>query len=128
MIYYNFNQQQKILFLDYQGIITTIDIAYNFEKILSDTNLPRILHIIQNEVNAEFIGTNMNINKALYYNEKLMQKFDLIKVAIIQIEPVSTAYSMLFKDLSQKQNYFIEIFSTQQTAIEWLKVRISDKE
>ena len=121
MIHYNFNTKDNILNIDYSGKIIIKDIIELYEKLLSEKSYPNNLLIFQDETNAEFIESENLIPVALDSLKQLALKYDSVKVAIWQTEPVKTAYSYFFKNKINILNLNLEIFYTKEAAINWLK-------
>ena len=97
------------------------DIIELYEKLSFEKELPKQLLIFQNETNAEFIESEALIPVAVDSFQKLSFKYERIKVAVWQTEPVKTAYSFIFKKTFDLHNFEIEIFYTEKAALKWLK-------
>ena len=125
MIKYKFKPKKKILFLTYKGRIEEIEIFELYKKLFEDERLPENLLIFQDENKAEFIQSEKLINVSLDLIKKLKEKFNSIKIAVWQNDPIKTAYSYLYKEMTTDNQYEIEIFFTKEAALVWLKEKKS---
>lgn len=126
MISFHFHKSDNILHVIYTGTIGPTDIIDFFEKLYSNKNLPKVLYIIQDEIEAQFEDSDVIISKAIELINKIVKRYTFIHVAIIQTAPIETAYSMIFKELVKAPNYHIEIFYSKDNALNWLKTTMND--
>lgn len=120
MTNFYFNKEEGILNIEYSEKITDEGIKNLYEQLLN-LDLPENLFIFQNEVNAEFIDSDILIPRAVEFYTKLSKKHKRIEIAVWQTEPVKTAYSFIFKNLLEIDNLQIKIFYTKKAALDWLK-------
>lgn len=120
MIKYDFDNNEKILYLNFIGEINEHDIIDLYQKLFDDESLPDDLLIFQDENDAEFIDSRKLITIAMQQIKKLLTKRKTVKVAVWQNEPVKTAYSYFYKSRIVDVNYSLSIFSTCEACLEWL--------
>jgi len=122
MIYSEFDKKNQLLLVKFEGIISMKEIEHYYDGILSNVQLPKVLRIFQDETRAEFINSSYLILNTVQWIRKITEKYDRVKVAVWQSRPVETAYSFLFADSLDINNYEIKIFNTREGAFYWLNL------
>lgn len=120
MISMSFNEELEILEVVYQGDITLDDILEYGKKYRDMKYLPRKLNMITDATEANYLFGVSEIPilaKALRDNTKY---FESIKSAMIQTRPIETAKSVVMNQENISPNYRHKVFSTRDSAIEWL--------
>jgi len=122
MINLQYNKKDKILFANYLGEIDKKDILNYYDELFNYKDLSSSLLILQTETKAVFVNSEENIKAPIESIKLLLKEYDYIKIAILQTEPIKTAYSMLFQDITlELENFNAEVFSTKEAAMRWLK-------
>ena len=122
MIQTVFDHKTQVLSAKFDGLITILEIEQYYQDILSNVSLPKNLRIFQDETQAEFLNSNSLIPETVNWVKKMAQNFSRVKVAVWQSKPVETAYSFLFADSLDIDNYEIKIFNTREGALYWLNL------
>jgi len=115
------NKSYGILEVKMRGVVNIEDVLNHYVSIAGDKSLPDKIKVL-----VDLKETRLNINPDELDNytesmEKALSRFVHIKEAIVVEKPRETAIAMLLgKELSGSKNYFIEIFSTERAAANWL--------
>lgn len=121
MIKSKFNKQTNILESEFIGDVTLVEIVNYIISIKQNKSYPKKLKIKTNATNANFTFSIDDLKTIVIENEKSLKKYNSITDVIIVGNPQTTAYSMLYKELSKNNKYRFNIFSTDNGALQWLK-------
>jgi len=86
-------------------------------------NFPKVLKIITDASESklpESIKTD-DILKIVKVNELHLAQRELLCHALIVSSPKETAFGHLYMESSKRDNYFFNVFSTKEAALNWLK-------
>ncbi|MCF6366484.1 MAG: hypothetical protein L3J35_09825 [Bacteroidales bacterium] len=122
MIKSTFNSKSSILETIISDEVTIDEIKKYIISIAEYKNLPNILKIMT-DASLGKLPENIKpeeIHKIVKVNNLPLLKRDLICHALVVSSPKETAFGHLYKDLSRRDNYYFNIFSTKEAAINWL--------
>jgi hypothetical protein len=120
MITSKFNTEKGILEVYYTGDIQFRDLIEFGNRIYTDTTLPRKLRMLTDVTHANY-KIKINEFPGIIENLKMhLTAFEYIRAAFIQAKPKETAYSMLLTSQNPVKNYYHQVFSTREAALEWL--------
>ncbi len=121
MIQYHFNRTDEVVYAGFVGKIGLKDI-WDFYNDLSSLNSEiSYLRILQDEQKAIFTETSLIFENGQDLVQILTSHFPKVKIAVLQIKAIETAYSSWFFDRFAGLNITYRIFSTEDNAVEWLK-------
>jgi phosphoketolase len=121
MGYSKFNQQSEILETEFTKDVTLEEIINYIISIKENKTYPRLLKVKTNATKANFDFSINALKTIAIENDKLLEKYDFIRHAIIVDNPRTTAISMLYKKLAEKNDkYRFNVFSTDEGASDWL--------
>ena len=120
MITWKFDKEKGILIVKYIGKITINEILDYIISVADDKTIPRDLKIIEYTDNIEYDFDVDDISKITNELQKQIEKFERIKMCIIHIKPIPTAYSMIYIRDTTIKNYTIKQFSSEKAAMKWL--------
>jgi len=120
MILADFNPQIGIFEYKLEGDLTLDDMAnYSIEnegRVFSR----KVLRLFDaTKATMKFSHEDLSILVDLNY--KSIEKFDYVYDAIVLTSPRETALSILYKDLANTNKNRIQVYSTREAAIKWLK-------
>jgi hypothetical protein len=125
MIDYTFIQEEGILFLNYSGVIKIDDFPQflaEIEKMQEEYILPKVLLICSDYSQAKIEMTVENIPELFEMMQGYFSLFENIYEAFIHVNPFETALSQIASNQAKKQDTYVsEVFSTRESALEWLK-------
>jgi tRNA A37 threonylcarbamoyltransferase TsaD len=122
MIISKFNQQIEILETEFTKDVTLEEIVNYIISIKENKIYHRFLKIKTNATNSNFDFSINALKTIVIENDKLLEKYDFICDAIIADNPRTTAISMLYKKLAEKNDkYRFNVFSTDEGASDWLE-------
>jgi len=120
MVNTEFNQQTGILESKFEGDVHLKQILDYIIATKENKNYPRKLKIITDASHANFTFSVSDLDRIVTENEKSLEKYESITDAIIVDDPMTTALSILFKELEKNVKYKFNIFSTKEASHNWL--------
>jgi len=111
----------EYLFVKSNSMVNIEDMIAGIQYLENDNSLPRKLRIIEDARSAEVNFSPIDASELSEHMHKVALKYDYIKHAVIHSNPRNTAMAMLVQKNKKDQNYFLEVFSTFEGAIHWLK-------
>ena len=117
------------LIVEYHTGILDADSFINFKQSISfdPLFLPGLNYFVH--LKKVTFSTNLeDINKYINFLKINSKAFGDRRVAIITDTPNQVVYSMLFKNLQQNNAQSVEIFSTDESALEWLNSDLNKDE
>jgi hypothetical protein len=120
MIISQFNTDLNILDVTYFGKIEFIDLIEFGNTIYSDKSLPRNLKILTDVTKAEYLLKHSEFPSLVSALHKHISAYDSVSAAFIQNKPKETAYSMILELEAKIPNYHHAVFSTRESALNWL--------
>jgi len=121
MIITNYNQEEGILETIFEGEITVKDILDYIAISDFDKENPGVLKILSDGRNAHFNVSPAELNKIVEAAGKITSFHLYILDAMVVENPLDTAMTMLYENISPVTKYKVKVFSTIQSAREWLK-------
>jgi len=106
MIISKYNQQTEILETEFTKDVTLEEIVNYIISIKENKIYHRFLKIKINATNSNFNFSVNDLKTIVIENDKLLEKYDFISDAIIVDNPRTTAISMLFQKLAEKNDKF----------------------
>lgn len=103
-------------------VITLEDMIESIDYFEKGDNLPESLRIIEDSRDIKVNFSVKDIPEIMQKTEKVAEKFDLVKHAIIYNSPIYTAYGLLAENLISSKKYFLKSFSSVSAAKEWLEI------
>ncbi len=120
MITFQLNNDLNILEVTYSGKIEFTDLVEFGNKMYSDNTLPRILKILTDVTKAEYVLKHSEFKDLISALQKHVSTYNSVHAAFIQNKPKETAYSMILELEAKIPNYHHAVFSTRESAINWL--------
>ncbi len=120
MVTFNYNEFDKILHVKANGVLEISDMVEASKYLLTNTQLPRKLRIIEDAIEAtsNFSVSDMHI---LTENiEEITKHYINIRHAVIHDSPKSFALSFLMVKLISDKKYSFQSFSTLEAAKIWV--------
>lgn len=122
MITSKYNQQTEILETEFTKDVALEEIVNYIISIKENKIYHRFLKIKINATNSNFNFSVNDLKTIVIENDNLLEKYDFISDAIIVDNPRTTAISMLFQKLAEKNDKFrFNIFSSDEGASAWLE-------
>ncbi|MCG8701827.1 MAG: hypothetical protein MI922_27485 [Bacteroidales bacterium] len=120
MIEYCYNDDLRLLEVQYSGEVSKREIIHYGEAISNDTNLPRKLKILTDATKAHYTSTMHDVDEIVSLMKIHTANYEYIRAAFLQSRPKETALSYLLETKLMEINYFHKIFVTREAAINWL--------
>ncbi|MBN2236748.1 MAG: hypothetical protein JW729_04265 [Bacteroidales bacterium] len=120
MISHSFNASKNRLDVVYTGIVTLDEIIDYIETVKNDASLPRKLKIFTVAKNIEMNFKHDDLHHIVTAVESSAARYKLMVDAFIVDKAKETAFSLLFGNKSQSDNYELKVFSTHEAAENWL--------
>lgn len=122
MIKYKFNTENKILETKVTGEVSPNDFSEYIISLSKDKTLPKVLKIFTDASERRFPKNVKpeDLLKIAEANLKSLAVRDMICDAFVLSSSFETALGFLYKDFSEAENYFFNIFSTKEAAFDWL--------
>jgi hypothetical protein len=93
----------------------------SLEYFAAHQELPRNLLVMEDGRKAT---SDFSMNELEYIGDKLREvlpQFNSIKHAVIHTDPKNTVLAMIFNQKNANTNYRLNVFSTLEAAVAWLK-------
>src|SRR6056297_943149 len=119
MIQFNFNSDQGLLEVIYEGVIHAEDIISVSTHISESKDLPRNLRILTDARMATYDFSVQTAERLAELLENSIRKYDSIKDAFIHNHPRETAYSMLLELENRYDTYSHKVFTNREAAVSW---------
>lgn len=107
--YYNINFSNEI------NVTELIVFTQKFTTITENKNIKIIADFRESNIDITFQEIDLFREKIIEYNSELK-----IRAAIIQEDPILTAYTLLLLDKWDKAKVNIKLFSTNEAALNWI--------
>ena len=120
MVTAEFDTDTGILNARFKDMVTLSDILDYIDSTRLNRSYPRKLKIITDAKGADYNFAPDDLHKIVEANNRSMEQYDYIIDAIITDDSKTTAISMLYQEFSRVANYRFKVFSTKETAINWL--------
>jgi len=121
MVETKFNKDDKILETNYLGYVSRDELVDYIDTTKLNSALPRTLKIISDTRDGLFNFSIEDLGKIVEANNQSLEHYDAIIDAIIVDDPKNTVLTVLFQQLSNKNNYKFDIFATKAAALNWLQ-------
>ena len=118
----NYHEEEKILYVTFDGIIDIQDMFSGLKYLEEDPRLPDNLKILENAEKAHVTFNENDIPGLIENLERTIIKFTSVRHAVVHTNPVNTAYAMLGEQLVRKSKYTLKVFSNTEAAKAWLNV------
>jgi hypothetical protein len=120
MINLSYNSTKDRLDVNYTGVVTLEEIIDYIETVKNDKSLPRTLKIltIANNITMDF--KTEDLAKIVYAVTESVKNYDFMIDAFIVDKSKETAFSLLFSNISTRDNYKFNVFSTEDAAQKWI--------
>ena len=120
MVHFEFDSKLQVLNCRMTDAICLDDIIDFIETIIRVDDLPFNLKMVINMLNARVDFDIEDFQKIIDANNKLFEKYESVRHAIIINSPKDTAFALYYKEINIKDNYFFKVFSTTKAAQEWI--------
>lgn len=120
MINLNYNSHKNRLDVIYSGTVTLEEIIDYIETVKNDKSLPRTLKILTTAINIVMDFKTEDLTKIVQAVTESIKNYDLMVDAFIVDKSKETAFSLLFSNISSRDNYRFSVFSTKKSAEAWL--------
>ena len=120
MLFKKFIEETGTLSVKARGNIDYWEIIDLYKSIQDDDSLPRKLKILINTTQSKFdfeVKYYEDISKVI---EDVIQKYEIIKEAIVVDSPDETDVALMFDDKTVIENFSFKIFTTIKAAQIWL--------
>lgn len=121
MISTQFNDKRGILETEWTGDVDLKQILDYIDATRFNKDYPRRLKILTFTIEACFKLSPEDLPKIVEANFKSLEKYEMIIDGIVLENPLSTALSYLYQKLSTTNKYTFEVFSTSESALNWLE-------
>jgi len=121
MIETNFNKEEGILYVTTKGNVKINDMFNGIDLLANMTDLPEVLRIFDNAATSIAAFNVSDIELMVIKIRERLGKFKSIRHAVVHTDPLSTAYAVIARKKIEMFNYHLEVFSSEQAAIKWLK-------
>ncbi|MDQ1769290.1 hypothetical protein GQR60_00470 [Labilibaculum sp. A4] len=114
-----------IFYVDFSDTVTVEDIKnylFEFERL---DNLPKNIYLLYD---LREVDMNLEIDDISFISklaEKGTSSYKTIRTAFLVDTPKITAYSILFNLDTSSEKVLINVFSTEEAALKWLKQQVS---
>jgi len=78
------------------------------------------LRIFEDATNSKITFSVNEIDILVKNMNETVQKFEMIKHAVVHDSPDNTALTILIEQSNINKNYVVQIFSTKEGALDWL--------
>jgi hypothetical protein len=123
MINLKFDNKEHLLNVVLTGKITGGDILSHMKIINAMTDLPKTLNVLIDARKATFKVEPGDANEIASANFHFDKKFKSIKNAVLTLSPIDTALITLYKHAIRSRHYSLKIFSIEENARNWLKLK-----
>lgn len=118
----NYNIEKDIVRIVFDGRIRIESINRLITDLVRKNDLPLNLKVIIDSRRAKFDADPKDLPLIIRKLKEHNEKFESVKLTIIQQNPYETAISMIMQDLLKGiGNIYFKVFSTEQEAVLWLK-------
>ena len=121
MISVHFNQERGILESVWSGDVDLKQILNYIDATRLNKDYPRRLKILTITLEASFLILPEDLPKIVEANLKSLEQYDIIIDGIVLENPHDTALSFLYQKLSATHKYIFKVFSTSESALNWLE-------
>jgi len=122
MIEYKFNEIEETLFITVSGTFGINHMFKAIDSFANDNSLPRKLKILENASHSNVTFTEEEIQLIIERLKSHLFKFNSIRHALVHLDPVNTAFTMLVGDRLSGNNYILKVFSNEDYALHWLQL------
>jgi hypothetical protein len=120
MVAFTYNEFDKILYVNANGVLEISDMVEASKYLLTNTQLPRMLRIIENAIGATSNFSVPDIHILAENLEETTKHYINIRHAVIHDSPKNFALSFLMDKLISDKNYSFQSFSTLEAAKFWV--------
>ncbi|MBC8375050.1 MAG: hypothetical protein H8E26_03325 [FCB group bacterium] len=120
MVKTSFDQHTGILHSTFDGNVTIVEIVDYIRATKNNSEYPRKLKILTDSEHAEMNFSPTDLNLIVEENYKSLERYTFIHDAIVVESPRVTAITMLYQELAKTNKYRFEVFSSRETALQWL--------
>jgi hypothetical protein len=120
MISYKLNKEKDILETVFTGMISPEEIFDLMLQINSNEGLPRVLNVIIDVRDADFIFEPTAIQNIVKANFRMNRSFKRIRNALLAKNPDDTTLTLFHQYVRDSQNYLVRIFNDRDLAEKWL--------
>lgn len=120
MIYSSFNQIKNQLDVVYSGSVTFEELIDYIDSVKNNRILPRRLKICTVAKNIDMIFEPEDLGKIVGAVTESIKNFEFTVSAFVVDKSKETAFSLLFKSMSEQENYRFNVFSSTKAAEQWL--------
>lgn len=116
-----YDYSQGVLRTTFDSQLQVRDMFSYFKEVERNTTYPRKLKVFLDASTVLFDWSFDELELISNAHKDLLGTYDCIWVAFIVTSPNETAISFLYKQFSELNNLRFSIFSTNETAAEWLE-------
>ena len=114
--------EKGLLLQEYSGELNKNDLAAYFIELYSNPEYLNVSTIFSDFTNAQVALSEEDIADVAYFILTYAPKIQHVKNAILVIEPLVTAYSILYQEIMKEMPlYECQIFSTFKEAVNFIK-------
>jgi hypothetical protein len=118
-----FDEVSKMLYVWVNGEITLAGMIKLHEEIISENALPSKLKILELGSGDKSKLKTGDIELLVNSMNSKTSSFESVKHAIVELNPIYTAQSMLAELYADRNHYVIKVFSTESAAKNWLMMQ-----
>ena len=117
---YIIDKENGIIYQKFEGFVRMEDLIEFNKRKLQDTDFRTGLHLLVDLSESEIGLTNQEIERYTTYLEERKEIYEGTKCAIVSANPKQFVQSYFFKEYVSAFGK-VEIFSTKEAGLEWLK-------
>ena len=121
MISTHFNGKKGILETEWTGDVDLKQILDYINATQLNKDYPRRLKILTLALKANFKLSPEDLPKIVEANLKSIGQYEMVNDGIVLENPLDTALSYLYQKLSATNKYTFKVFSTSESAFNWLE-------
>ena len=120
MVFSEYNDQKNILFTNFEGNVSSIDIVNYINSTKLNKKHPRKLRIITDSRKSKMTFNQDEVIKIVQANNDSLKAYDCIIDAIILENSQDAVLSLFYQELSRADNYYFKLFANYEKALNWL--------
>lgn len=123
MIHTIYDPELRVISTYYSGKIDAKEIIEYIDKLEVDKKVYENLLYFEDQSKAEFIFNPSEIRKLIHALFTKASSLSAIRVAILNLRPKETAFSLIAIRLLKGKKVNAKVFSTKEAALDWLLLK-----
>ena len=121
MISYNYNTNNKIIYVTLSGEVSLKNIFDHLEKLFTDDQLPKKIKILYDLQKAVLNLSSRDIDSLNDFSARTSKHFESVTSAFLTSQLNQTELSLIFTINNPYENINRDVFTTKDVAMEWLE-------